>query len=92
MLLGNSAILEAFTTILDKVDEAEIHRILCLGDVAGYGANPNECTEILRVREATVLSGNHDAVACGREGPSANNGLPNPARDMRPGGRVTGPP
>lgn len=40
--------------------------ILCLGDVVGYGAHPNECCEILREREANCLLGNHDAAALGQ--------------------------
>ena len=39
--------------------------LLCLGDVVGYGAHPNECCEILLEHEATCLSGNHDAAALG---------------------------
>jgi diadenosine tetraphosphatase ApaH/serine/threonine PP2A family protein phosphatase len=41
-------------------------KILCLGDVVGYGAHPNECCEILRERGALSLSGNHDAAALGK--------------------------
>jgi diadenosine tetraphosphatase ApaH/serine/threonine PP2A family protein phosphatase len=41
-------------------------KILCLGDVVGYGAHPNECCEILRERDALSLSGNHDAAALGK--------------------------
>jgi predicted phosphodiesterase len=37
--------------------------LLCLGDVVGYGAHPNECCEILRQHDAICLSGNHDAAA-----------------------------
>ncbi|HVF85570.1 MAG TPA: metallophosphoesterase family protein [Abditibacteriaceae bacterium] len=36
---------------------------LCLGDVVGYGAHPNECCEILRDVKAWCLRGNHDAAA-----------------------------
>ncbi len=39
--------------------------LLCLGDVVGYGAHPNECCEILRQHDAICLSGNHDAAALG---------------------------
>lgn len=39
--------------------------LLCLGDVVGYGAHPNECCEILLQHEAICLSGNHDAAALG---------------------------
>lgn len=38
-------------------------KVLCLGDVVGYGAHPNECCELLREREAIGLLGNHDAAA-----------------------------
>jgi hypothetical protein len=41
-------------------------RIICLGDVVGYGAHPNECCRMLREREAISLSGNHDAAALGK--------------------------
>ena len=40
--------------------------VLCLGDIVGYGANPNECCEILRDCDAQCLSGNHDAAALGK--------------------------
>jgi predicted phosphodiesterase len=39
--------------------------LLCLGDVVGYGAHPNQCCEILRENKAVSLSGNHDAAALG---------------------------
>ena len=39
--------------------------LLCLGDVVGYGAHPNECCEILLQHNAVCLSGNHDAAALG---------------------------
>lgn len=59
---GLEAVLEAAQGQYDSV--------LCLGDVVGYGAHPNECCEL--VREATAdspdgvcLLGNHDAAALG---------------------------
>ena len=39
--------------------------ILCLGDIVGYGAHPNECCQLLRERGAHCLSGNHDAAVFG---------------------------
>ena len=45
--------------------EGEYDTLLCLGDVVGYGAHPNECCEILRGCNAVSLSGNHDAAALG---------------------------
>ena len=40
--------------------------VVCLGDIVGYGAHPNECCEILRDRKAQCLAGNHDMAALGR--------------------------
>lgn len=52
---GLEKVLENATQSFDKV--------LCLGDVVGYGAHPNQCCEMLREREAICLLGNHDAAA-----------------------------
>lgn len=41
--------------------------ILCLGDIVGYGALPNECCDLLRERGALCLAGNHDAAIGGHE-------------------------
>ena len=35
-------------------------KIWCLGDVVGYGPEPNECVEILRGMDLLCLAGNHD--------------------------------
>ena len=51
---------------LEKVleDAAQKYdKVLCLGDVVGYGAHPNQCCEILRERDTICLLGNHDAAA-----------------------------
>jgi len=55
--------LEALEAVLADIDKKGIDEILCLGDVVGYGANPNECAEIIAKRCKSVLLGNHDAVA-----------------------------
>ena len=39
--------------------------ILCLGDIVGYGTQPNECCDWLREKNARCLLGNHDAAALG---------------------------
>lgn len=41
--------------------------ILCLGDVVGYGADPNAACEWVRANAAAVVRGNHDKAACGLE-------------------------
>ncbi|MBD5633238.1 MAG: metallophosphoesterase family protein [Candidatus Eremiobacteraeota bacterium] len=37
--------------------------VLCLGDVVGYGPNPNECLALLRARVHASVLGNHDVAA-----------------------------
>jgi diadenosine tetraphosphatase ApaH/serine/threonine PP2A family protein phosphatase len=37
----------------------------CLGDIIGYGANPNECVRCVRDLDAVTLAGNHDLAAIG---------------------------
>jgi len=37
--------------------------VLCLGDIVGYGPNPNECVERIRTRADVTVLGNHDVAA-----------------------------
>lgn len=57
--------LEAFLAVLDEIDRSEADKVICLGDIVGYGANPNECIEIIKERRIISLIGNHDKAACG---------------------------
>jgi len=60
---SNRVALQAVLADAGAVDET-----WCLGDVVGYGPEPNECIEILRQREPRLicLAGNHDWAALGR--------------------------
>jgi putative phosphoesterase len=55
--------LEALTKAFELIDQESVNEIVCLGDVVGYGANPNECVTLVRSRCQTILRGNHDAAA-----------------------------
>jgi predicted phosphodiesterase len=55
--------LEALEKALSIIDGRYVDEIVCLGDIVGYGANPNECVDIVRSRCSTVVLGNHDAAA-----------------------------
>jgi len=39
--------------------------VVCLGDLVGYGPDPNEVVDRIRTLEATTIRGNHDRVCCG---------------------------
>jgi predicted phosphodiesterase len=54
---------EALTKALEIIDAKNISEIICLGDIVGYGASPNECVEIVRERCSIILKGNHDEAA-----------------------------
>ncbi|MGB2867775.1 MAG: metallophosphoesterase family protein [Bacteroidota bacterium] len=55
--------LEALTKAFELIDKESIKEVVCLGDIVGYGANPNECVRLVRDRCKIVLLGNHDAAA-----------------------------
>ena len=58
--------LEAIEAVLSHALLQQVDRYVCLGDVVGYGANPNECIERLRaLPDCTCLLGNHDAAVLG---------------------------
>ncbi len=61
--------LEALDAVLAEIEARRARRVLCLGDVVGYGASPNECLAKVRKHCELVLLGNHDAAASG--GPEA---------------------
>lgn len=59
---ANLAALEAVLDAAGDVDEAWF-----LGDLVGYGPNPNECIQRVQELDALVcLQGNHDAAAIGK--------------------------
>jgi predicted phosphodiesterase len=55
----------AFEAVLADVDAEEPDEIWCLGDLVGYGAQPNECVALARERCDLCLAGNHDLVVTG---------------------------
>ncbi len=57
--------LEALTAVLDRTAGMGVDRYLCLGDLVGYNANPNECIDIVRSERMVCVLGNHDSAACG---------------------------
>jgi diadenosine tetraphosphatase ApaH/serine/threonine PP2A family protein phosphatase len=55
--------LEALRTTFDYIGENNIEEVYCLGDIVGYGPNPNECVDLIRERCNVFLMGNHDYAA-----------------------------
>jgi diadenosine tetraphosphatase ApaH/serine/threonine PP2A family protein phosphatase len=57
--------LPALEAVLGAVDGSEAEEIWCLGDLVGYGADPDACTALVRERCAVCLVGNHDLAVLG---------------------------
>lgn len=53
--------LEALVAVLRSIDKRRIDDVICLGDIVGYGANPDEVIELIKQRAKYALLGNHDA-------------------------------
>lgn len=57
--------LEAFTALLEFIQTKKIDHYLFLGDLVGYGANPNEAVETIQgLRPLSIIRGNHDKAVC----------------------------
>ena len=59
---------EALVAVLDALEERGISKLLCVGDIVGYNADPDECVSLLRERDAVCISGNHDLIGTRRLG------------------------
>ena len=51
---------EAFTQVLADIDRSEVTRVFCLGDVIGYGPEPNQSISLIRGRNIPAIIGNHE--------------------------------
>jgi diadenosine tetraphosphatase ApaH/serine/threonine PP2A family protein phosphatase len=57
---GNATALARALEAIDHGTEEPVDQIWCLGDVVGYGPDPNECLALLRSRAHRCIAGNHD--------------------------------
>ncbi|HBR15370.1 MAG TPA: metallophosphoesterase [Candidatus Omnitrophica bacterium] len=58
--------LEALQAVIQACRQQRVEAFLCVGDTVGYGANPQECLEILRGLKAISVAGNHDWAVSGK--------------------------
>ena len=54
--------IEALTRVFEDMDARGITRIVCLGDVIGYGPNPRECLQMMFASEVAVMGNHEEAV------------------------------
>lgn len=52
--------LEALQAVLADIDRRGVKKIVCLGDVVGYGASPKDCLDLVIDHAMFTMCGNHD--------------------------------
>ena len=68
--------LEAYETVMAEAAPLNCERTLVLGDLVGYGADPNAiCERIRALQPHALIRGNHDKVASGIESPEGFNAV-----------------
>ncbi len=55
----------ALEAVLEAIDDGDVEQIWCLGDVVGYGGQPDECASLVAERCDLSLVGNHDLAVLG---------------------------
>ncbi len=55
--------LEALDAVIEAYRKEKIDKYLCVGDVVGYAANPNECIEKIKALTMITVASNHDWAA-----------------------------
>jgi diadenosine tetraphosphatase ApaH/serine/threonine PP2A family protein phosphatase len=51
---------DALCAVCDDMDKQHIDDVVCLGDIVGYGAEPEACTDFVMERACLSMMGNHD--------------------------------
>jgi len=67
--------LEALTSILKQMEREKPDIKVCLGDIVGYGPNPDECTELVFSAFDIIIAGNHDQAVTGQYSTATFNPL-----------------
>jgi len=58
--------LEAFSAVIADIDERRLDQVVCLGDLIGYGPDPDEVVRLFRQKGYISVRGNHEAVLSDR--------------------------
>lgn len=58
--------LQAWNAVLTDLGSNRIDKVICLGDIIGYGPDPADALASVYAHVDTFVLGNHDAVICGK--------------------------
>jgi len=56
---------QAFEAVLTEIASNAVEEVWCLGDLVGYGAEPDACVSLAREHATVCLAGNHDLAVTG---------------------------
>ena len=56
---------DALESVLADIDDRRVESIICLGDIVGYGPEPDRCIDLIRGQCAFSIMGNHDHAVLG---------------------------
>lgn len=57
--------LPALEVVMASMHTEGVDQVVCLGDIVGYGARPNECISLIQDGKIPCVLGNHDEAAIG---------------------------
>lgn len=52
--------LEALCAVMEDIEKCGVRKIFCLGDIVGYGPDPEPCIDIIMEKAEYAVMGNHD--------------------------------
>jgi len=61
---GNLAAFEA--VLAEARKEGAFDKLICLGDIVGYGPEPHECIQLIQAQNNSCVAGNHDRAVSGK--------------------------
>jgi len=56
---------QALEAVLEDIEGTAARELWCLGDLVGYGADPNDCVALIRDHATLCIAGNHDLAVTG---------------------------
>jgi len=56
--------LVALKAVKKDIDQLGVDMVYCLGDIVGYGPQPNECLDLTREICQVIVTGNHERLTC----------------------------
>lgn len=65
--------IEALSAVFSELEQTGIERVICLGDIVGYGADPDDCLHLIKDKCEVVIRGNHDSAVSGSDEYSSFN-------------------